>query len=217
VLLHSSGIFRNGVALDYSTREKFIQSMKDSGMESKPGAAYRYSNAGYTLLASIIEIVSHQRFEDFIYNNIFHPLKMNNTGFPWEQRLDKRVFATGYNSKKVPEPPEPDVFGARGPGNLLTTTDDLYKWVKAINNKNFMRDDFRKILFTDFIPGKETYSWNKSKTSRNTNFYHKGGGRPDFESQMMWYPEDDVLIIFLINNDYNLRSRLFHKVRSMMN
>ena len=217
LLLHSSGVFRQDANLDYSTREKFISSIKQSGMESPPGKEYRYSNAGYTLLAAIIEIVSQEPFEQFIYKNVFIPCKMENTGFPWETRMNKILFATGYDNKKQAVAPQADIWGTRGPGHLVTSVEDLYTWVNAFQDKKFMPADIRQKLFTDHIPGKETYSWNKNTTQRQTKFYHKGGGRPDFESQLMWYPDDDVIIIFLINNDYNLRSKLFTRIKTIMN
>lgn len=80
-----------------------------------------------------------------------------------------------------------------------------------------MPADIQQKIFTDHIPGKETYSWNKATTLHHTRFYHKGGGRADFESQLMWFPDDDMIIIFCINNDYNLRNRLFTRIRIFMN
>ena len=41
LLLHSSGLFKEGANLDYSSRKLFIQSVKDSGFESNPGEKYR--------------------------------------------------------------------------------------------------------------------------------------------------------------------------------
>ena len=41
---------------------------------ARPGLRYRYSNAGYNLLAMVVETVSRQRFDDFLQNSIFGPL-----------------------------------------------------------------------------------------------------------------------------------------------
>ncbi|MFI5129375.1 MAG: serine hydrolase domain-containing protein [Chitinophagales bacterium] len=217
LLLHSSGLFRQDVLLDYSTREKFIGSIKKNGLESPPGQQYRYSNAGYSLLAAIVEIASGEPFEQFIYKNIFIPCKMENTGYPWELRMNKHLFATGYDNKKRPVATQQDVWAARGPGNLMTSVEDLYNWMIWVQDTGFIPPDMRDKIFKDYIPGKETYSWNKTTTLRHTRFYHKGGGRADFESQLMLFPDDEVIIIFCINNDYNLRSKLFSRIRAFMN
>jgi CubicO group peptidase (beta-lactamase class C family) len=45
----------------------------------KPGEKYRYSNTAYVLLASIIEKVSGQSYNDFIGLHIFKPLQMRSS------------------------------------------------------------------------------------------------------------------------------------------
>ncbi len=217
LLLHASGLFRQAASLDMSTRAKFIQSVKDSGMESAPGKQYRYSNAGYSMLAAIVEIASGQPFERFIFENIFKPLGMENTGYPWEDRINKSQMATGYDTQGQPMAPQTDEWAARGPGNLVTNVEDLFRWMRAIQDKNFLPDEIKSVIFRDHTPGRETYSWNKATTLRQTRFYHKGGGRADFESQLMWYPDDEVIVLFFINNNYNLRGKLFNRIRARMN
>ena len=217
VLLHSSGLFNQSATLDYSTRDKFLQSVRVAGAESKPGENYRYSNAGYTMLAALVEITSGEAFELFLLKNVFEPFKMQNTGYPWESRIDKSLLATGYNNKHEALPPQPNIWGARGPGNLVTSVGDLFVWIKAFQNEKLVAPAIKNKMLFDFLPTRESYSWNKNTTSRKTRFYHKGGGRNDFENRLMWYPDDEVLIIFLINNDYNLAAQIFNKIRNIMN
>jgi CubicO group peptidase (beta-lactamase class C family) len=45
----------------------------------EPGERYEYSNTGYMLLGSVVEIVSGKDFIDFINERIFKPVQMNNT------------------------------------------------------------------------------------------------------------------------------------------
>ena len=44
-----------------------------------PGSRWDYSNTGYITLASIVERVTNEKFADFMYENTFEPLKMNNS------------------------------------------------------------------------------------------------------------------------------------------
>lgn len=217
LLIHSSGLFKEGANLDYSKRATFIQSVRDTGSESKPGKRYRYSNAGYSMLAAIVEIVSGQPFENFLLKNIFEPCKMQNTGYPWEQHMNKSLFATGYNNKHQSVPSQEDIWAARGPGNLLTSVEDLYKWLKAFQDEKILSTAIRNKILFDYLPNRDTYSWNKATTSRKTKFYHKGGGRDDFESRLMWFPDDEIIIMFFINNDYNLARKLFSNISVLMN
>lgn len=214
LLIHSSGLMRGDADLDYSTRENFIRSVKASKMDSAPGTSYRYSNAGYSLLAAIAEIASGMPFEQLLQEIVFVPAGMDHTGYPWEARMQKTQFAVGYDKAGNAVPTQPNIWAARGPGNVLTSTEDLYRWMTAWRTR--VPPAIRDKMLTDYLPGKETYSWNKTTTASRKRLYHKGGGRSDFESQLMWLPDDDLVIIFLINNDLNLRGKIFRKLSSIL-
>ncbi len=47
----------------------------------EPGTQYSYSNSGYKILMYLIETVSEQTISEYMQENIFSPLLMNNTGF----------------------------------------------------------------------------------------------------------------------------------------
>ena len=217
VLIHRSGLIKDGAAIDYSTRNKFIETIKKGPADSIPGKKYRYSNAGYTMLAAVVEIITKQPFEEYLLKNIFEPRGMKNTGYPWEPRMDKSLFATGYNGQRQPVTPQPDFWGARGPGNLVTSMEDLFIWMQAFQDDKFVSPTMRAKVLYDYFPGEDGYAWNKALTNRKTRFFHKGGGRADFENRLLWFPDDGVVIIFSLNNDYNLARQLFIKVRGMMN
>jgi len=218
LLLHSSGLFPEGFAFDYSSKEAFISSVSKSPLESVPGEKWRYSNAGYNLLAAIVEIITKEPFEDVLYKMIFQPAGMSYTGFPWETRIQKNLLATGYNGKGEAQPPEVNVWGARGPGNLVTNTEDVLKWYRAawIGNK-IISAKIKERMLQDYITGKETFSWNKGTTATGKKFYHKGAGRPDFESNIMWWPDDNIFLFFSINRDRNLRKLIFRDISFYMN
>ncbi|MFW9800503.1 MAG: serine hydrolase domain-containing protein [Candidatus Thorarchaeota archaeon] len=47
----------------------------------EPGTEYSYSNTGYKILMHLLELVSNQTISEYMQENIFGPLRMNNTGF----------------------------------------------------------------------------------------------------------------------------------------
>lgn len=67
LLTHTAGLTVDGSTPDYSSRKAFVQSVKDAPVESKPGEKYRYTNAGYIVLAAIVEEVSGQRLLKLIF------------------------------------------------------------------------------------------------------------------------------------------------------
>ena len=48
---------------------------------AKPGEKYYYANIGYSIIGYLVEILSHQNFDDYCKEHIFTPLQMNATGF----------------------------------------------------------------------------------------------------------------------------------------
>jgi CubicO group peptidase (beta-lactamase class C family) len=212
LLTHTAGLAVDGAALDYSSRKAFVQSVKDTPIESKPGEKYRYTSAGYVVLAAIVEEVSGQPFETYLQKNLFHPAGLNSTGFAWEARFDKSPVAVGYVGNNLeelkPTPRVSDVWGNRGPGNLITTVGDLYKWIQALRKNKVLSEEAKKKMFTAYAHVNEGYGWHVLKTVRGTTMVRRGGGRPDFESEVQWYIDENTVIIFTVNNDLNFRRRV---------
>jgi CubicO group peptidase (beta-lactamase class C family) len=206
LLTHTAGLVTDGAPLDYSSRKAFIQSVKDTPLESTPGEEYRYSNAGYTLLAAIVEIVSGQPFEKYLQQNLFDPVGMKSTGYPWDPRLEHAPAAIGYIGDTLatlkPTPRESNQWGNRGSGNILTTVGDLYKWIDALRNNKVLSEQAKAKMFTPYVRD-EGYGWHVTKTARETLMVRRGGGREDFESGLWWYIDEKVVVIYTVNNNLN--------------
>lgn len=212
LLTHTSGLILEGAPLKYESRKAFVQSVKDVPPESKPGEKYRYSNAGYTLLAAIVEEVSGQPFETYLAKNIFKPAGLTSTGYAWDKRFDAAPLAVGYKGDKL-ESLEPtqrvsDVWGNRGPGHLITTVEDLYKWIQALRKNVVLSEQAEKKMFTAYVNNTEGYGWHIIKTPRNTTLVRRGGEREDFECEVRWYLDENIVVIFTVNNGLNLRKRI---------
>lgn len=87
-------------------------------LPSPPGAAYRYSNAGYVLLARVIAAVSGLELAEFAATRLFEPLKLEGIGF----------------LKDAAAQPQLPLLGARRPlthgdGGLWSTIPALAQWM----------------------------------------------------------------------------------------
>jgi CubicO group peptidase (beta-lactamase class C family) len=49
--------------------------------EDMPGEKYYYANIGFSIIAYLVELLSHEDFNDYCKEHIFTPLQMNSTGF----------------------------------------------------------------------------------------------------------------------------------------
>jgi len=198
---HTSGLIQEGSDLAGDSREAFVQSVKRTPRESAPGARYRYSNAGFSLLAAIVEIAGRERYEDYVRRHLFAPAGMHTACFRPEVRPDDTLSAHGYVGSPaglLPGPPNPYVWGTIGAGGVWSTVGDLYRWLAAIEEGRILRDSERRLLFTP-RPG-EAYGWHVETNAAGRLQIDKGGGSDDFASQLLYYPRERVVIVWASNN-----------------
>ncbi len=83
LMTHTSGLPAGGPrgASEPQTLTELVTQGAKSELLFEPGTQWNYSNIGIDILGRIIEIVSHQSFEDFLRSRIFDPLQMHDTFF----------------------------------------------------------------------------------------------------------------------------------------
>jgi CubicO group peptidase (beta-lactamase class C family) len=140
-------------AHEYTASEALRALSLQPRLSFPPGYHFEYSNAGYMLLAQIIERVSGMRFSDFLQDAIFTPLGMKDT-VVLDERNEQRPkrLALGYAStsdgwRDVSYFPTIYVYGHRG---VISTINDLYKWDQALNTDRLVS---HSTLETAFTPG----------------------------------------------------------------
>ncbi len=111
----------------------------------EPGTRVQYSNVGIDIGAAIVEVVTGQRWEDYLKKNVFDPLEMTSTGFwPTDKQLETQVqlydcqkgkAATWRYDHPSQQHPYGDdrVFPSAGAG-IWTTANDQYKFYKMLMN-----------------------------------------------------------------------------------
>lgn len=117
----------------------------------QPGEKFDYSNSNYTLLGKIIEKVSGESYEDFIFEKIFIPLKMTSTSFDFNN-LNTKGYV--YDSVKTEEQAlkEMDTEWTMYPGvttgigDICSSVEDLNKWLTALRNGEVLKADTLELM-----------------------------------------------------------------------
>ena len=81
------------------TPSDYLPLFENKQPKFNPGERYSYSNGGYVFLGVIIEIISGQLYRNYMRENVFSPVGMDNTGFYAFNRLPKNT-AYGYKQSK---------------------------------------------------------------------------------------------------------------------
>ena len=94
VLSHTSGLpFKSAVeepTLDGLPLAAAVRTYALTPLQTEPGTRYQYSNAGINTAARVLEVVSKQKYEDFMQQRLFTPLGMKDTTFwPTAEQVDR--------------------------------------------------------------------------------------------------------------------------------
>jgi CubicO group peptidase (beta-lactamase class C family) len=217
LLTHSSGIpnmtsfpgFGKDVMRNSYSPVQLVNISADSTLQFEPGKKYAYSNSGYLLLGYIIEKLTGKSYEQVLQENIFTPLKMNNTGYDRNRTLLKKR-ASGYekNGRLYVNANFIDMSVPYAAGALYSTVEDLYLWDQALYGNRLLRKENMDLLFTKHIPSGGSshygYGWGigdipLGNTKERIETIGHGGGINGFNTQITRIPSDKSLIVLLNN------------------
>lgn len=157
LLAHTSGLPRNTDDFkDTHTREEFRAGLFAAPMAHRPGQYHLYSNAGYMLLAQVIEAASGMSFDEYLARKIFRPAGLKRTGFPGPKfrgavippGYDRPKWKETYTGTPMDEPYALSGWYRRGAGGLLSTATDLLKWQQALRSGEVLDDRWAKQMST---------------------------------------------------------------------
>jgi len=183
LLNHTSGIVNHydiGMQKKGMTNQNVLDEIIKHELQFNPGEKFSYSNSGYILLAMLIERVTKQSFSNYMQENIFKPLKMNNTlvGTKENMPIKNRVQGTTkYGDTKN------NIFYNTGSTGIYTTAEDLYLFEKGLYNTNIIQKKSleKAYQFTHLLSGKKSdygLGWHviENKDKSITKAFHTGGG-----------------------------------------
>lgn len=204
LLTHTAGVINyTGEDYEVADRDETIKKILDSSLLFSPGKRFEYSNAGYSLLAAVIELVSGQPYEEYLNENLFKPAGMTFTGYRipnWDERVVANWYVGETNNETPLEKPYP-YWNLLGNGGILSTTEDMYKWYLALKNDFILSADAKNKLFTPFLRN-YAYGWNVSKTEHGTLIQHDGGSDLGNSADFKWFVDSDMVIVLFCNQSY---------------
>lgn len=141
----------------YESVTASLEKFKDDDLVAQPGTRYSYSSPGYTILGCAIEGAARTSYASFVRDNIFVPAGMVNT-IPDDRRTPApngtayfgkgRIYkATGKFARRTTAPAI-DVSDRLPAGGLLSTVDDMVRFVIALQYGRLVRDSTREQMWT---------------------------------------------------------------------
>ncbi|MBV9483680.1 MAG: serine hydrolase [Acidobacteria bacterium] len=138
---------------DLTTDRDALQlTVRQKGVNFKPGDEFLYSDTNFFLLSLIVKRVSEQTLRQFAQERIFAPLGMTSTHYHDDHTMIVPRRATGYAPHQGGGF-EIDMsnFEQVGDGSVMTTVEDLFKWERNFDHPVVGGADAIRYLTT---PGK---------------------------------------------------------------
>ncbi|BDU22028.1 serine hydrolase domain-containing protein [Dyella sp. GSA-30] len=209
LLDHTAGISDNwdvdpAKPLDTATLVKHIAAQAP---DFAPGQAWAYSNSGYLLLGAIIEKVTGHSWSDVIHTEFAIPLGLARTGFYADSAVVPDLV-TGYSRDgdgHVVLPPYVTITGPGAAGALVSTADDLFRWMRALATDRAMPVGLYQTMSSskatdDGTPVNYGYGLMLG-TVRGEAVVEHNGGIEGFSSQLTYFPKQHITVVVLANTD----------------
>ncbi|WP_294271255.1 serine hydrolase [uncultured Chryseobacterium sp.] len=213
LLTHTSGIkdftrmkSLSDIAQKEMTPKQMVDFFKNETPDFKPGEKFEYNNSGYVLLGYLIELISGERYEDFIRKNIFEKADMKNSCYASDRKIIKnRAYGyhqktDGYVNKTIINFSVP--FSS---GSLMSTAEDMVRWQHALNTGLILDAEHTRKAFTPYSlnNGEKLtygYGWHLKDINGIPTREH-GGSVFGFKSMAVYIPSLDIYVVGFSNCD----------------
>ena len=212
LLTHASGM-PNSSGGDYSLRDRASFDKWLRKVKLKRGAdPFAYSNAGYSVLARIIEIRSGETYEAFLAEHLWRPAGLTDIGYRLPPSNLKeavgygalRVFGTPRSKKWLDDGPS---WNLRGNGGVIASAETMYQWTAALTSGKILSQPSLELLFSRHaMRNKERgvwygYGWEVRDMDYGERISHSGGNLVFFA--YVEYLKEQQCILSLTNNAFS--------------
>ncbi len=197
---------------------------------SNPGSLYSYQNALFALSGEMMYKATGQTISKSLENRFFNPLEMCSTTTDYETLVNAENVAMphskrryGWRSKKLTN----SYYNAIAAGGINATALDMARWIRFLlgHNPEIMSKSAIEEAFKPFIeikghskyyhrwPGHITsyyglgwriHKFKENDSNQEKTIWHHGGSVNNFRNEIAIYPEADLGICVLLNNNSRL-------------
>lgn len=189
--------------------ETLIGLFRGKPLEFVPGQRWSYSNSGYVLLGAVIEKASGKSYEELVETEIFAPLGMTHTRYGHQEELvPGRVEGYAKDAKGYAPAPYLSLTQPYSAGALMSTVDDLARWIDALEADELLTAAARQRMLTpatlrggdqDGLSTRYGLGMQAAEIAGHAVKEH-GGGIHGFASILLTVPDERLQVVILSNN-----------------
>lgn len=218
LMCHSAGMIRDGLDSNYwqlttpfPDEEEFRFQLMKADLVFDNNRQMKYSNFGYTLLGLVLEAVTNEPFNRYVYNAILHPLELTNTAPEFHETIERRLV-TGYARKdldkqRIPLRKRIDTRAMSAATGFYSTAGDLLNYFNAhfTGSGALLSDESKKEM--------QRTQWRVPNSKENQEYglgfemnyvgsrklFGHGGGFPGHITRTMCDANEQLVVVVLTN------------------
>ncbi len=178
-------------------KDEFMEWLDKQPVIFSPGEYFSYSNTNYYVLGLIIEKVTGKTYEQYIEEEIFYPLYMDDSSLVMTD-----TDCEGYLDRDYTKGIKVDSTYFYSAGEIVSTTTDMLKWLNAYSRGKVLDDNnFKKAINI----GKDGFNYGYGWFVCEDYYYHTGNTELFYAIDVVT-KKNDIKVIGLSNvNDTSLQ------------
>jgi CubicO group peptidase (beta-lactamase class C family) len=166
-----------------------------------PGAAFRYSNTGYCLLALVVAHVADRPFAAVLRERIFAPLGMANT-LAYEAGVSdvpRRAYGYSLREQTWTRTDQSLTSATLGDGGIYSSVADLARWDAALARGRLLPNALMARVFTPYIATPDGASYGLGWYVRERRVAYHTGETVGFRTAIVRQLETRLTAVVLTN------------------
>ncbi|GAB5536847.1 MAG: hypothetical protein Rubg2KO_30960 [Rubricoccaceae bacterium] len=194
---------------DYIDREEILRVVqRQPELQNTPDTEWNYNNTGYALLTEVVHRVSGQPFPEWMAENVFQPLGMNDTFVRSGSGAIVPNSAQGYEETETGWREVRDLGAgtSMGAGGIYTTVGDLAAWMTNLQTRAFGGEVIEQMTTPHELATGEATEYGLGlfidEMGGQARIHH-GGADSAHRSMFAFFPDLEAGVIVLTNSDAN--------------
>jgi CubicO group peptidase (beta-lactamase class C family) len=211
---------------EFPYNDEIVQLLADHkmGLNFVPGSRFNYSNTGYMVLALIAERISGMPFADFVEQNIFRPLDMQDS-FVYSRakgNRDSKLRLVGFRKYRNFYPiQETRHDGAVGDKGVYSTTSDLFKWDRALYSDVLVSSQTLEKAFSPGMlnNGREIpygFGFRLRQLDSNERIVYHNGLWNGFRTTFTRYIDDNSAVLIMDHTDCKAKHIITKQIEDVL-
>jgi len=191
--------------LENHTDSKMLLAQQKQKLLFEPGEGHNYSSGPF-FLGLVIEKITGKHYSNFLQQRIFLPLGMTCTSvFNDSTVVAHRASGYWWKNDKIQNGVDiPQAAESRADVGIISCIEDMIKWSMALKDTNFLNQESLQKMFSPGMLNNGKYvpyglGWYIYPFRSKVIYEHGGAFRTGFTSQIVFFPEENIEMIFLCN------------------